>query len=527
MNPKLKKLLPYLVLILVVISSLVISLVPIFKGIFALTFDQGRDFLWVKNQIDLRQPSLVGPQGSIEGTFFGPLWYWLLAIPYLLFNGSPLALTLFNALIVYGAVFVAAYLFGKVNKKIAYFIIILGISSPALQGVANHAFSQHLLPLLTLLLIYSMTQMLLSRSQKHFVLACLWVSLMFHAEPPVAIFSLPFLILGSAVSFMNKKQFSLKTLLLGSIAFLLPFVPLLLFDLRHGMLQFKAWTDFIFGNSRGLEEIAPLTFWQRILNRPLTLFLAYKGAILLAPNLFMLYLLIPLIELTRKTKLNRFTSKFLQLSLFYTLLILIIFIIYPYEFKLFYLNGIQVLFIIWLAAAFYAVQKKLKNNKYLVMILSFFLILNLNPQAFVASLKNNFARPRRLGSLYTNQIKALDWIYQDAAGQGFKVYIFVPAIYDYNYQYLFFWHGLNHYGYLPAEFSYWPDVTAYVPHKTETLLKLADKIIPATDKIYLIITSGSAEEKSWWRHGLSQINRELIDQYLLPDNTTIEKYQVL
>src|SRR3989344_6025114 len=107
--------------VLVCLIGLFVGLWPIFSGLFPVTFDQGRDWLWVKNQFDLGRPSLIGPAGSISGVFFGPLWFWLLAVPYWVSGGHPVALTLFNAFIVYSSIIAAAFIF----RKHAWLILIL------------------------------------------------------------------------------------------------------------------------------------------------------------------------------------------------------------------------------------------------------------------------------------------------------------------------------------------------------------------------------------------------------------------
>lgn len=465
--------------VLVILIGLSVGLWPIVSGMFPVTFDQGRDWLWVKNQFDLARPSLVGPAGSIGGTFFGPLWFWLLAFPYALSGGHPLAMTLFNALIVYSAVIVAALMF----KKQAWLILLLGFGSPALHGLANHAFSQHLLPLLTLGFIYSL-------SRNRFVWAGLLVSLMWHAEPPLAVFSLPLLVYRAI-----KQKIKFKTAAVTAFAFILPFLPLVAFDWRHDGIQLKSFLDFIAGNTRGLAEIRPLSLWERILDRPQKFWAVWQQGLGIPLGLIALWL-----------SWRQKAGRFIRLSWQYLAILAAVFVFYPHDLKIFYLDGVRILVIIMAAFAF----KKLP-----LVLVALLVLFNLS-----------LMRPSRaFKSLYINQLEAIDRIYQDAAGQGFKVYNFVPAIYDYNWQYLWQWRGLNQYGYLPQEFAYWPGVPEYVPHKDAALAKLSGKIKPAGNLVYLIVTTGSVQERSSWFSRFDNMNWVFINKIVLPDGTAVAKFE--
>jgi hypothetical protein len=53
-----------------------------------------------------------------------------------------------------------------------------------------------------------------------------------------------------------------------------------------------------------------------------------------------------------------------------------------------------------------------------------------------------------------NMIKTLDWVYQKAGTDKFEAYTYVPEVYDYPYQYLYWWYGMEKYGYTPLVASY-------------------------------------------------------------------------
>jgi len=46
---------------------------------------------------------------------------------------------------------------------------------------------------------------------------------------------------------------------------------------------------------------------------------------------------------------------------------------------------------------------------------------------------------------------AVDYIYKDAAGKPFGLFIFTPGVFTYPYDYAFSWYGAKKYGYLPTQ----------------------------------------------------------------------------
>lgn len=62
----------------------------------AYTYDQGRDFIAGANIVRLHKIPFIGPTTGINGLFHGPWWYYLLAIPYILFKGAPIGYYWFN-----------------------------------------------------------------------------------------------------------------------------------------------------------------------------------------------------------------------------------------------------------------------------------------------------------------------------------------------------------------------------------------------------------------------------------------------
>jgi hypothetical protein len=76
---------------------------------------------------------------------------------------------------------------------------------------------------------------------------------------------------------------------------------------------------------------------------------------------------------------------------------------------------------------------------------------------FVKNYAYNF-RPTDDASLLVNELAAVDWTYHESQGKGFYVYSYLPSVYDYPYQYLYWWRGTQKYKYVPCEYTTYPGI---------------------------------------------------------------------
>lgn len=513
----------YVCLIFVIgtVSFLLIA-IPILHGAFFFTFDQARDAVWVKNQIDFLKLSLIGPWGSLNGVFFGPLWFWLLAIPYFFSGGDPVALTLFNAVIVYATLLISSVFIKKFSPSTAYFFLILGFCSFEIDNIAATAFSQHLLPLFTFFLIYTLTRFSQTNKVIYIYLAIISSTAMFHAEPPLFLFSLPMIVFSISRSAKKRRFLNLKTVFIAFIFFIIPFIPTILFEIRHDFLQLKAVFGYAKGQNQSLGDILP--FWQRLIDRPYKFFYVFQKTIINQSFLaFLIFFLT--IFINAKMLLNQFLKKIWKICCTYLELLLAIFILYPPELKFFYLHGLSIIYLILVASALAFLWMKSSITKTFIILFIFASFwINKKPLTIVKSLKSDFANYQTNTSIFKTQKSIVDWIYKDASNKGFKVYTYQPAVYDYPYQYLFLWHGQKQYGYLPEEFSYLPNKEEYIQYKKEQLGRNAYKIKPSADFFYLIIEPDIYKNRiDDWLINFPYDKYTLENASNFPDGTIVEK----
>lgn len=75
---------------LILFSGLIVRLVPIITEQVLFHFDSARDWLWVRDLVMSRNLTLIGPWSSLQGVFYGPLTYYLLAVFFWAFGGNPI-----------------------------------------------------------------------------------------------------------------------------------------------------------------------------------------------------------------------------------------------------------------------------------------------------------------------------------------------------------------------------------------------------------------------------------------------------
>lgn len=512
--------------ILITVSICIgVTIIPILSGNFYFTFDQARDAIWVKNQIDFHKPSLIGPWGSLNGVFFGPLWFWLLVIPSFLSGGSPMILTLFNSFFVFGTVLAVTFFLYKYSPSTACFFCLLGFASVGVRNMAGTAFAQHMLPLFTFIYIYSLAKLITSPKEKYLYITVFSLSLLFHAEPPMLLFSLPAFCLTLLLVKHKKKLISFKSLLIAGCFFLLPFIPYILFEVRHEFLQTKGVIEYILGRNQSLGDILP--FGQRLLDRPKVFFSMFQLSVFEKSAVISFLLLISSLVALAKFPKKNFLWMLLKISFLYVTSLFIIFLLYRPQLKLFYLDGIQLVYLFWVACLFDILWKR-RHGKYMVVLFLILLIwFNLDLVSAVKESGENYPDLKKTTSIFNTQIGVVDWIYKQANSRGFKVYTYQPAVYDYPYQYIFLWYGMKKYKYLPEEFSYLPNKVDYVQSKQEQLIRLGGSIKKSENLIFLTVEKDIYNDRvDHWKQNFPDASYPVVSEKSFPDGTTVQERAV-
>lgn len=210
--------------------------------------DQGWFFISAKNSLLLNEIPLVGITSSHLWLHQGPLWTYMLMVLFKLFSFNPIVPFVFTA-VVDGLVVLLVYKLIKsmFSQKIALFSTIIYAFSPIVILSARMSYHTSLIPLFVLLFIYSLFKFI-SGEKYHFPLAIFSLSVLYNLELQASMLGILFLVI-TIFGFIKKENWfknivNKKILLLSLAAFLIPMLPVLIYDINNGFPQtivFAGW----------------------------------------------------------------------------------------------------------------------------------------------------------------------------------------------------------------------------------------------------------------------------------------------
>jgi hypothetical protein len=502
---------PWFFILLLTLAALALRWWLAAEGRFPFTWDFGRDMLWVRQLTIMHKPMLVGAWGSLDGTYFGPAYYYFLVLPLWLSHGDPRAAVAAVSLTL-GLLIPILFWFGKRYFNLHTAIIwAAGVAFlPVFIKLSLYSFPQQLVPFLFACFVILQWQLINHPRLITLSALILISSLFFHFEPvntPAAYFILT----GVCVYLIGRRRLSFSSVLhpLNFLAGFIPFIPNLIFDLRHGWGQAQAFWRLLSGRDTSL--IGHISILDRLVDRPIQFIQHFYHTFFAGQSwpLAILLVLIAVYLIIRRRLPPIFPGltsiNFLLLLTWNLFALLTYFIAYPRLLKDYYLYMLPVLYLLaagtWLGGL-------IQRRRLTPRINYFFLLVLLCLNFFYLHQSRYFAAGPEL---YRTQQAAVDSVYRHAAGQPFEAYAYTPVVYDYTYQYLFSWYGHRRYGYIPAIYAYLPDKPEYVQDKHYYDLDKPTHADSHPLQSYLIIEPGDhpAYSREYWQ---SQVG---VDRYMI------------
>jgi hypothetical protein len=224
---------------------------------YSFNWDQETDAYKVMSIIEERKLTLIGPRAvSDAGFFFGPYHYYFLVPFYMITQGDPIAGA-------YAAITVAVITV-VLGFFVAYRVFGLGVAFSTEFFLANSfditSWNVMYIKAMSILFFFFCWRGLSNGKYYFGVMFLLGLMINTHAS---AITLIPVVL----YVWWIRKQNNLKKMMVGFLFFLLPFLPLIIFDLRHDFLNITNVIE-LFRHSENMSSgenyLFLRTFWRAI-----------------------------------------------------------------------------------------------------------------------------------------------------------------------------------------------------------------------------------------------------------------------
>jgi len=442
----------YALLIMVLCLGFFLRAQETISGNFLFLLDSGRDMMDVRSIVFEHKPTLIGPYTSLGGVFQGPFYYYLLAIPTALFRGNPwgniLLMLIWSLLVMYLAYRFTKTYFGLIPAVITFTLFAF---SPEAIAAATYFWNPH--PMWLILVSYIF--LLYGAVTKQRLAAYLiWpvVTLSFSFEMALGVF------LGLAtliVAFFgyNKALWKNKAFWIGLGISVVWILPTILFELRHDFLMTKSVLALFGGGNRGLatggEQHAYMTNmilnWHVIRENYVSSYIHgseysyFPAAITITAIASFAY------GLYRRW-FTRNELVFMRTIIAVTGILIVFSVVYPFPLRYWFLTGFQSFYLVLTGLSLSKLWKVTWGKVLLILLFGVILVHT----AF--RLDRLYMHPPDDGghAKIKGKLAAIDYIYQDAEGKPFNLFVFTPPVLTDAYDYLVWWHGNRTYGYAPG-----------------------------------------------------------------------------
>lgn len=442
-----KKNLSLVLLLIILLAASYFRILGTFTNSFAFTYDVGRDMLRVSEIINAHKIPLIGFTTGVEGIFYGPWWYYILAVPFFLSGGDPQFIAGFIALT--GIVtIILLYVLGRQigDNKLGLVLAFLAAFSPALIGLSTQIWNPNIAPILITISLLLINKILKNPSSLAFFFFGIISSLLIDTE---IVFGLLLFISNCVGLFLLSR----KTIITKKVLFFIPGVliilaPRIIFEFRHQFLM----TSTLIRLFNVQKEASKAITLQSIMDKLNIFFGLYadtltNGSKIIA-GILLLILLGCLIVYYRK--IAHPAKQFLLLSLIIIVTFMVGIIGFSHDIWSHYLVGLPVYFCLFTGILLYYSAKNIKlGSAGLLFILTVLIWINVKPAQILADL----GKPIWEGdaAVYRNQVAVVDYVYKQASGRNFEFTAYSPAVFAYPYDYLFAWYGEKKYHYSPTK----------------------------------------------------------------------------
>lgn len=342
------------------------------KELFLYAHDQDLIGWFVRDVVENKHIRLIGQETSTQGVFIGPIFYYLMIPFYFLGGWDPFYSTIFISLLgiftIYSYYFVTSQIFNKKAGIIAAFLYSLSF-----YAIFN---DREVVPTMPVMLwsvwfLYALHLLYKGNQKLGFLISGTLLGLIWHINVALVIV-VPLLFIG----FMwAKERLSLKYFLLGFLTFFVLVSPFIVFETRHGFIQVKAVVTSLSTNQQDIVSGSDKFVRVFHLASKNVAGLFFGSFDSLRYEYIFWSLLAFLGYLFYKNKIRRPYSIFMLL---WVIIYLLFFSLYSKIVSEYYLNGLNVIWIIGVSVGISYLLDTKKNKEIGILLLIFFSLFNLD-----------------------------------------------------------------------------------------------------------------------------------------------------
>ncbi|HLL60595.1 MAG TPA: glycosyltransferase family 39 protein [Candidatus Nitrosocosmicus sp.] len=406
---------------------------PIYNQTVPYTYDQGRDFAKAAEIILDKKPTFLGPTTGIQGLFHGSWWYYALTVPFILTQGNPIGFYYFIFFVQLVSFILLLYFLKRYFSLLTAFIIgALMATSP--YFISTSFFAGNNIMVLPFLLIFLLLNFYLLegkiKKKNHWMFFFAGISLGLVAEFEFAfgLLIIPAYFILLFATHLRKQFLRLKNAIFFLVGLLIPFIPRILFEVRHDFLQTRTMLNFLIK-----PKLHNPKSYMDIVQDRLNLFIGYWKSIFDNEYISLIIFLLFLMSMMFAFKHKDFIYK----RFFYFLLTLLglLFLFstfYKDNFWANYYEGIHYIFIMLLAFTFTVVIKKYSTYMNIVKGLVLVSLLVLGIFNFYRGIDS---KPKLEGLMMHKEI--VSYIQNKERNNEYCIKVYTPPVIPHTYNYLF------------------------------------------------------------------------------------------
>ena len=399
----------YLPIIILTVLGIFLRLYKIDKA-FPFDHDQEVAATTALNFLEYGKLTLIGQELSFPGFFLGPLHNWIQFIPYTLCNLRPDCVPYFYTAIGILTIIILFTVLKKIfDTKIAFVgSLIYSVSFTAIgfeRGVSSNFFLT-----LSSIGLFICLYKYFKGQNRYLLLGGAIAGLATVNFNPIFIFSSVAFYLTSLL----RKSKDLKVYIFSVFAFLINYLPLAIFNARHGNILLVGLQNFVTQNTADFGYIERLAYLTEAVVVPFYSNFLFQStrAIFLTATIVMIILGL--------YSLSKSNQKFLLFAPIWMIITLVGFVFYKGAIPDYYFlqTLLPLIILISISAS--------RSLIFLTVFLSLFLFTNLTAAQNYSTIIN-----------YGIKKQAVDYITSDARGKSFNVYYDLPVGFNTGYSYLF------------------------------------------------------------------------------------------